>query len=137
MKGHEEYHEQRQAKQKEAGWPCLELYTKDDPHWIYNVRCDSCEEYEVDISKWKTTDDVKALLGQKCPKCGKEMLTEKSFAKIYDTAESIHTLSSKIIMKLWNLLAPKKWKKLMDEGSVYVVDGKLESLRLGEIEIKL
>jgi len=131
--GHEKYNEPRKAKQKAAGWPCLELYTKDAPNWLSNVRCDSCDEYKLDISKWKTTDDVKALLGQKCPKCGKEMLTEKSFAEIYDSAENIHKLSGKIIAKLWNLFAPKKWK----EARVHVVDGKPESLRFGENEVKL
>jgi len=131
--GHEKYNEQRRAKQKAAGWPCLELYTKDAPHYINGATCDSCDEYELDISKWKTTDDVKALLGQKCPKCGKEMLTEKTFATIYDVAESIHKPSGKMIMKLWNLFAPKKWK----EVKVHVVDGKPESLRHGKNEVKL
>jgi len=132
--GYEKYDEQRLAKQKEAGYPCLELSTKDIPRLIYNVECDSCEEYELDISKWKTTDDVKALLGQKCPKCGKEMLTEKTFAQIYDSAEGIHKLSGKIIIKLWNLLAPKKWKELMKKSSVRVVDGKTY-FRLGEDKV--
>ncbi len=129
--GYEKYDGQRQAKQKAAGYPCLELSTKDVPRPIYNVRCDSCDEYKLDISKWKTTDDVKALLGQKCPKCGKEMLSEKSFAGIYDSIEGIHKLSGKIIIKLWNLFAPKKWK----EASAHVVDGKPESLKLGEDKI--
>jgi len=126
--GHEKYNQQRQAKQKADGWPCVELYTKQAPDWIIDAKCDSCEEYKLDISKWKTTDDVKALMGQKCPKCGKDMITEKTFIVIYDTAKSIHKISG-----MWNLFAPKKLEKL----AVHVVNGEPESLKLGENEIKL